>query len=259
MIVDNRPGAAGILAAQEVARAAADGLTLLWAYNAVITINPVVRAKLPYDPAKDFVPVVQVNKGAYILVTPTGLAASNVNELIAEAKRRPGSLNYGSYGAGGGSHLAAELFNRMAGVNIVHVPFKSGAVNEVIAGRIELLFEPAAGALPHIKGGKVKALAVSGSTRIAGLPDVPTVAESLPGFDVDSWQGLFAPAGTPAAVIERLNADVLRISATPEMIQRLGALGFTAAAGSPSDFAQLVRDKSARWSKLVREIDLKPE
>jgi tripartite-type tricarboxylate transporter receptor subunit TctC len=257
--VENKPGASGILAAETVVRAPADGYTLLWTYNAVISINPVVFAKLPYDPLNDFVAVAMVNRGSYVLVADPKLAAQSVSELVAMAKAKPGQLSYASYGSGGGSHLAAELLKSMAGIDLLHVPFKSGAMNEVMAGRVTVLFEPAAGAVPHVKAGKVKALAVAGNARYSALPDVPTVAETISGFEVDSWQGIFAPARTPREVVARINQDIAKVQAAPDIQKRLTELGFSSAVSTPEVFEAMVRSEMVKWRKLAADIKLKAE
>jgi tripartite-type tricarboxylate transporter receptor subunit TctC len=259
VLVENRTGASGIIAAEAVAKAPADGYTLLWTFNAVMSINPVVFAKLPYDPLKDFATVTQVNRGSYVLVAAPDVPARNVTELIAMARSKPGAFNYASYGAGGGSHLAAELFKSMAKVNLVHVPFKTGAMNEVMAGRVAVLFEPAAGAISHVKAGKVKALGFAGGQRYSALPDTPTIAESLPGFEVDTWQGVFAPAATSREIVARIARDMVRVQELPDIKQRLGELGFTPVGNTPEAFATVLRAEMTRWATLAREIQLKQE
>jgi tripartite-type tricarboxylate transporter receptor subunit TctC len=260
VIVDNRPGAAGNIAAEITARARADGYTLLLGANGALAVNPALYRGLGYDPVRDFSPVTLVVQVTNVLVVNPSVPANSVSELIALAKNR--SLNCGSGGVGTPGHLALELFNRTAGTNIVHVGYKGSGVAlvDLIAGQIQLIFATAATALPQMKAGRVKALAVTGRTRSALLPDLPTVAESgLKDFDVTGWYGVVAPAGTPRAIVNRLNADILRALETPDVKQALVNQGFDLSPSTPEAFGAYLKSEIAKWGKVVRDAGIKAE
>lgn len=259
VVVENKPGASGILAADAVAKAPADGKTLLWAYNSVISINPAVFEKLPYQPQKDLQPITDAVAGSYLLVASPGLAANNVEELIALAKRKPGELSYASYGAGGGVHLAAELLKQRAGIDMLHVPFKSGALIEVMAGRVSVIFEPAAGAVEHVKAGRLKALGYAGGVAFKPLPEVPLLNKSLPGFQVDTWQGVFAPVGMTPALFKALAEESLRVVQSPDFRARVEAIGQVPVGSAPDVFAKRIAAETEAWARLARSLNLKVE
>ena len=256
VVVENKPGAGTIVAAESVARAAPDGHTLMITTDATITINPHLYAKLPYDPVKDFAPVTQLVLLNQLLVANAELPVSNVRELIAHAKANPAKLNYASYGIGSQPHLAMEILKSQAGIDIVHVPYKGipQAVPAAIAGEVQLTFSGAASTQAHLKSGRLKALAIGGKARLALLPDVPTFAEQgFPDVPANAWFGLFAPAATPAEIVNRLHAEVTRILKDPEFMQKeILAKGYEAVAGTPAEFAAFLLEDSRRNAGAVK-------
>jgi tripartite-type tricarboxylate transporter receptor subunit TctC len=253
-VVENRAGAGGNIGAEAVARAPADGYTLLVATTAH-AINPSLFKSLGYDLQRDFAPVSQLTGGPLVIVVNPSLPARNVRELIALAKSRPGGLNLASSGNGQSTHLSAELFNSMAGIRMNHVPYKGSApaLTDVIAGQADLMFDTMLSAMPQVKTGKLRALAVTSSTRSAAAPDLPTVAESgLPGYEAIAWNGLLAPAGTPKDVVAKLNAELKKALDTPEVKERFAAQGFGAAWGPPDRFATFLQSELAKWAKVVK-------
>ncbi len=256
VVVENKPGAGTIVAAEAVARAAADGYTLLITTDATMSVNPYLYAKLPYDPVKDFAPVTQLVFLNQLLVANAALPAGNLKELVAYAKANPGKLNYASYGIGSQPHLAMEIFKNQAGVDIVHVPYKGipQAVPAAIAGEVQLTFSGAASTQAHIKAGRLKALAIGGSARLALLPEVPTFAESgFPDVPANAWFGLFAPAGTPREVITLLHAEVTRLFKDPEFVQKeVAAKGYELVAGTPEAFVAFLVGDAKRNAQAVR-------
>lgn len=261
VVVENRTGAGGSIAAEWVARSRADGYTLLL-MAAAITVQPALRLKLPYDLERDFAPVSLVASGAFVLVVHPSVPARNVRELIALARSQPGKLNFGSSGVGGATHLANELFNWMAKVNIVHVPYKGGAevAVAIAAGEVDMSFPSVTTALPLLEAGKLRALAVTSAKRASLMPSVPTLDESgLPGYDRSSWYGVLAPAGVPKDVIARLNAAIAKVVNTLEMKESLNRQGFEPQTSTSEQFAALIRREIAQNAKLVKLAGLKAE
>jgi tripartite-type tricarboxylate transporter receptor subunit TctC len=253
-VVENRAGAGGNIGAEAVARASADGYTLLVATTAH-AINPSLFKQLGYDLQKDFAPVSQLTGGPLVIVANPALPAKDVQELIALAKSRPGRLNFASSGNGQSTHLSAELFNSMAGIKMNHVPYKGSApaLTDVIAGQADLMFDTMLSAMPQVKSGKLKALAVTSGARSPAAPDLPTVAESgLPGYEAIAWNGLLVPAGTPKDVVARLNAEVKRTLELPEVKERFAAQGFGAAWSPPEKYAAFIQSELAKWAKVVK-------
>jgi tripartite-type tricarboxylate transporter receptor subunit TctC len=262
VVVENKPGAGGNIGADTVAKAPADGYTVLLASPAEIVINPHLYAHMPYDPAKDLAPVTKIAAAPLVLVVHPSVPAHNVAELIAWIKSQKGGVSYASAGTGGPQHLAAEQFRLMTGTNLVHVPYKGGApaVNDLLAGQVPMFFAGLPPALPHIKAGTLRALAVTTSARWPSLPDVPTVAESgLPGFNIENWQGIFVPAGTPPDIVAKLARDIAAVASEKEFADRLTAQGAAPATMSPADFTVYVRAENAKYGRLVKESGAKVE
>ncbi len=262
VVVDNRAGGGGLIGNDAVAKAAPDGYTLLLGAAGPLTVAPHLYSKVPYDPLRDLLPVAHIASTPFVVAVHPGVAANTVAELTALAKANPGKLTYGSSGTGGAPHLAGELFTRMAGVSMVHAPYKglAPAITDLIGGHIQVLFADTGLVLGHIKAGRLKALAVTGTQRTALLPDVPTVREAgLPAYQAGSWYGILAPAGTPPAIISRVNADVRTALANAELQKQLATQGMEPAAISPEQFAALLRDDYERWGKLIREANIKLE
>ena len=262
VVVDNRAGAGGIIGTELVAKAAPDGYTLLHGTAAGLIINPLLVKKLPYDTFRDFAPVSMVVIVPQLLVTHPALPATTLKELIALAKARPGALNYASVGIGSPNHLGMELLKSMAGIDMVHVPYKGAtpAMADLIAGQVQLAFNGMASVLPQIASGKMKAIAIGSARRSPAAPDVPTVAEAgLPGFEYVAWNGNFAPAGTPAALVNRLSADIRKALAAPDVVQRLASLGSEPGGNTPAEFAAYVKADHARWARVVQTVGLKAE
>lgn len=260
VLVDNRPGGAGNVALKQVAEAAPDGYTLVMPITS-FPISPSLQ-KLPFDTVKDFAPVALAGTLPLVLVVHPGVPAQTVAELIALAKAKPKDLNFANSGVGTTAHLAGELFNRMAGTQMVSVNYKGGgpAVTDLLGGHVQLYFSTIPSVLQQVKAGKLRAIAVTGRQRSAELPGVPTVAESgLPNFEVTAWFGLFAPAGTPRAVIERLNGEITRILALPEVSQQLAAHGVVPGGGTPEALGRLLVSDIERWGKVIREAGIQAE
>jgi tripartite-type tricarboxylate transporter receptor subunit TctC len=253
-IVENRPGAGGNIGAEAVAKSPADGYTLLVATTAH-AINPALFKSLGYNLVKDFAPVSQLTSGPLVIVANPSLPAKNVKELIALAKAKPGSLNYASSGNGQSTHLSAELFGTMAGIKMNHIPYKGSApaLTDVMGGQASLMFDTMLSAMPQVKNGKLKAIAVTSASRSPAAPDVPTVAESgLPGYEAIAWNGLLAPAGTPAEVVGKLNAELKKALDAPDVKDRFSAQGFGAAWNTREAFAKFIQAELDKWAKVVK-------
>ncbi|MCW5605165.1 MAG: tripartite tricarboxylate transporter substrate binding protein [Burkholderiales bacterium] len=259
VVVDNRAGGSTVIGTDIVAKAAPDGHTLL-VTPAPFTIVPSLIAKLPYDPHKDFEPIVLINTTPLVVVVHPGVPAKNVKELIALAKSKPGILNFGSSGSGGSNHLAGELFNAMAGVKMVHIPYKGNApaLADLVGGHVDLVFNGLTSALPLIKSGKLRSLAVTSLNRAGALPDMPTLDEvGLKGFQAVAWNGLTAPARTPRTVIDKINADVLKVIKSPELVDRLRSEGSDPVGNSVAEYTAFLRDEIAKWNKVIRQAGIK--
>jgi tripartite-type tricarboxylate transporter receptor subunit TctC len=260
-VVENKPGAGALTGTQEAAQAAPDGHTLLMMSN-THTVNETLIPNRPYQLMRDFAPVAPVNYSDLVLVVHPSVQAANVGELLAQARSKPGQLNYASSGPGTPYHMAGELFKALANIDVVHVPYKgsSGARTDVLAGHVHLMFDAVTAMAPHARGGKVKALATTGRTRSTILPDVPTVAESgVPGYEAVIWLGLMAPAKTPPAVLRKLNAEIARIVALPEVKQEWAAQGATAMTQSVEEFERYLRGDIDKWAQIVRKAGIKAE
>jgi tripartite-type tricarboxylate transporter receptor subunit TctC len=262
-VVENRTGAAGNLAAEAVARAAPDGYTLMLGSTGTNAVNPSLYASLPFDAVRDLAPVAIVATSPSALAVHPKVAAQSVRELVALAKSQPGKLTYASAGSGSSQHLSAELFKQAAGVDIVHVPYKGAApgITDLLAGQVDMSFAPVANVVPYAKSGKLRLLAVTGAARSEFAPGVPTVAESgLPGFDVITWYAVFATAGTPGGVVDRLNSELRKIAQSPQLKEQLAGLGIDAAASASPAEARAYRDAEVeRWGKLVRALGVRAE
>ena len=255
IVIDNRGGASGTTAAEAAARSPADGYTLFFGTMGTQSINPALYARLRYDPVKDFAPISLTHITPRVLVVGPSLPARNITELIALAKSKPRGLTYGSAGNGSSSHLAGALFEAMAGVDMVHVPYKGSSplLVDVLAGRVDMTFDSYTVYEEHIKVGKVRALGVTSKARMGALPPVPTIAEAgLKGYDVSNWLGVLAPAGTPKDVLAKLHAALGRVMATPALRQQLTALGIEPTFGTPEEFTALVRAELPKWADIVK-------
>jgi tripartite-type tricarboxylate transporter receptor subunit TctC len=256
VIIDNRPGAGGNIGADLAAKAAADGYTILMGTVATHAINPNLYPKMPYDAAKDFAPIVLVATVPNLLVVNPSLSARNVKELIALAKAKPGELAFASAGNGTSQHLSGELFMKMTGTDMTHIPYKGSApaVTDLVGGQVQLMFDNIPSSLPQVRAGKLRALAVTGPRRSPVLPDLPTLSEAgLPGFSITSWFALFAPAGTPAKILLRLNKEAGNAIASKELRQQWMAQGIEPAGGTPEQLAAFRRSEAPKWKKIIRD------
>ena len=262
LVIDNRPGAGGVLGAELAAKAVPDGYTLFLGGVGSHAVNPNLNVSLPYDPIRDFAPVALLAQAPLVLVVHPSVPADSITAFVALARSRPGQLNYASNGNGSSSHLAAVMFDSMTGVDMVHVPYKglSPALTDLLSGRVQLMFSSVVAILPHIKAGKLRGLAVTGSRRLASMPNLPTIAESgLPGYEASSWYGVLAPAGTPREIVARLNAELVKALEQPEVRTSLLAEGAEPIGGSPEQFAAHIRSEMERLGKMIREAKIRPE
>ncbi len=256
VIVDNKPGAGGNIGADAVAKALPDGYTILMGAVATHAINPTLYSKIPYDPVKDFTPVTLLGVTPNVLVVNAAVPATTVKEFIVYAKANPGKLNYGSGSTGSAGHLAGELFNTMAGVQMVHVPYKGAApaMQDLLAGQVQVMFDNMASALPQVKSGKIRALAVTTPKRATAAPELPTIAEAgLPGFDVSTWFGVFLPAGASKEMVTRLHDELVRALALPDVKERFAALGVEPAGNQPGEFAAYIKSEAAKYAEVIRK------
>ncbi len=262
LVVENKAGASGNVGIEMVVRSPADGYTLAIGAPQTLTINPQLFAKLPFDPQRDLAPIVVVAAVPNVLIVNPKLAINSVKDLIALAKSRPGKLNYGSSSIGGTPHLSAELFKSMTGTYITHIPYKGSApaLQDLIGGQIDMMFDNLPASLPHIRSGRVRALAVTTLARSPSAPELPTLDESgVKGFESQGWFSLLAPTGTPEPVLQRLNTEVNRILGTPEFRERLQRVGAEPVGGSIDDFRRRLRDETERWRKVIKFADIKVE
>ena len=260
VVVENRAGASGVIGAEAGARSPADGYTLVMGNISTLAINPVTFAKLPYDPIASFDPISMVAIQPLIVAVHPSLPVKSLIELVQYAKSQPGKLNYGT--AGSSIHLAVEFFSTAAGIKMNHIPYKGSApaLTDLIGGQVQVLFDPFSSIYPFVASGKVRALAVTTDKRSATAPTLPTVAESgYANFDVSSWQGIVVPAGTPKAVIHRLNRDLVKVLSTPEMKERFGQYSAVTAASTPEQFSSYIKEEITRWQKVAIDAGVKPE
>jgi tripartite-type tricarboxylate transporter receptor subunit TctC len=261
IVVDNRPGASGIIGAEFVSRAAPDGYTLLIA-NVSLIVNPFLYPKMPYDPLKDFIPVTNLNSAPLMLVVHPSVPAKSLTELIAYAKSHPGRLNYGSGGLGSTPYLAAELFKSLAGIDVVHVPYKGGgpALSDLVGGQLSFMIENMPGTMPYVRANNLRALAITSPQRSELAPELPTMAEAgVPGYEISGWNGLFAVKGTPPEIVARLHSDVAKILRTAEVRQELAALGAEPVGDTPEEFAAFLKADVARWGKIIQEKGIRSD
>lgn len=260
VIVDNRGGAGGNIGMETAARAAPDGYTIVMGLTAQLAVNPALYQKIPYDPIRDFEPITLLANGAYLLVAHPSLPVKSLKDVIAIAKKRPGELFYASSGNGSGAHLASELLNTMAGIRIVHVPYKGGgpALVDTISGQTQLLFATPIASAGHLQAGRLRAIAVSTTKRVNSMPDVPTIAESgVPGFDAGVWYGMLAPKGTPRDIITRLNEEFRKVLGDPDIRNFLTKSAVDPDGGTPEELGKYMRSELAKWAKVVKAANIR--
>jgi tripartite-type tricarboxylate transporter receptor subunit TctC len=259
VVVENKPGASGQIGAGEVARAAPDGYTIMLDASS-FAVNPSLYSKLPYDPARAFQPLAVLALYPNMLVVTPSFPPKDVKELVALAKAKPGTVAFASSGNGSAQHLAGELFKQRAGVDMTHIPYKGGgpAMNDVIGGQVPVFFANVASGLAHVKGGKLRAMAVTGTKRASSLPDLPTMAEAgIPGYEVYEWNAIFAPAGTPAPVVEKLAAAIAKAMQSPEIRERVATLGGDLAGYGPKEAEKFIREQTELWARVVKAGNIK--
>ena len=262
VIIDNRAGASGTIAGGIVAKAPADGYTLLSGATSILAINPAIYAKLDYDPLRDFVPVSQTVSMPQLLVVHPSVKATTLKDLIALAKAKPGELNYSSSGTGSSSHLAMELLKYMTGIDVVHVPFKGSgqAMPNLLAGQVQLVFDPMPSSLPHVKSGRLRAIAISTAARSPAIPDLPTVAESgVPGYESSLWYGVLLPAHTAPATVARLNQTINAILRETDVGERFAGLGADPRGGTSAEFRQYISAEVIKWGKVIKAVGIRAD
>ena len=261
VVVDNRAGGGGVIAVEIAARAAPDGHTLLLATPGQLVILPLLMTNLPFDTQRDFMPLTKLVDTPQVLIATAKLPAANMAELIAYAKPRPGQLSYGSVQAGGTGHLGMELLKQAAGIDMVHVPYKGTALalTDLIAGRIQVMFSSLPSIQPHVQAGRVKLLATGARTRTDAIKDVPTIAETIPGYDLVTWYGMFVPRRTPAPAVERLHAELMKILKSPETAQAFSAQGVEPAWTTPKELEAYMKAETGRWRKVIQTAGIKLE
>jgi tripartite-type tricarboxylate transporter receptor subunit TctC len=257
MVVETLPGAAGIVGTNKVAQAAPDGYTLLYGFNQIATMNPPLYKNLPYQPERDLAPIGLTLNLGYMWIANESFPPSNIAELIALNRANPGSVNYASTGPGSAAHLGGLLLERMTGTRMTHVPYRSNTTPDLLANVVQLKLDPVAASIGLVKSGKVKVLAVSSPQRLAVLPDVPTVAETVPGYEMTGWQGLWAPAGTPDAIVRQLNAAMVKVIHAPEMQKRIRELGYEPLGSTPGEMAARIHSELQQWAGIVKQANLK--
>ena len=261
VVIDNRGGAAGNIGSEIAARSAPDGYTVLMGNVAPNAINVSLYAKLAYDPVRDFAPVSLVASTPNILVVQPSLAVKTVGDLVALAKAKPGTLNYPSAGLGSSSHLAGELFDSLAAVKMVHIPYKGGgpALTDLLGGQVQLMFATMPAAMPHVKSGKLRAIAVTSAKRSQAMPELPTIGETLKGYEASTWYGLLTPAGTPRPVVMALHTEIVKILSVAETKGRLLAQGFEPVGGTPEEFGAYIKSEIAKWARVIKAAGIRAE
>ncbi|MEI6319225.1 MAG: tripartite tricarboxylate transporter substrate binding protein [Pseudomonadota bacterium] len=260
VIVENRPGAGAMLGNEVVAKSPPDGYTLTIGTLGPFAVNQSLFRKVPYDSQRDFAPITLTGASSHVLVVHPSMPVKSMPDLIALAKQRPGQMTFASSGIGNATHLTGELFKSMAGLDVVHVPYKGGgaAVADLIGGHVAFSFASMPSAMPHVRAGRLRALAVAPGQRVSTAPELPTVAESgLPGFSSEDWQGVLAPAKTPQDIVMRLNGEIHKVLGAPEVREKLDAQGFQVRLSTPQQFAELIRSESAKWAKIVKEANIR--
>ena len=255
VIVDNKAGAAGVIGAEAAARAAPDGYTLVLTTSSTHTIGPLLNPKIPYSATKDFTPIIYLAASPQVVIVPLSSPAKTMQELIDYTRKNPGKLNFGSAGIGGIPHLSTERYLAMTGLQMTHVPYKGTALAmpDLMAGRLDMMFDSISAALPHIKDGKVRALAVTSPKPTTAAPNIPLLSQTVPGYESLTWFGVFGPAGLPAPIVSTLNTALNKTLTNSTLLEQLSKLGFDAGGGSPTDFANKLRDETAMWKKVIED------
>jgi hypothetical protein len=262
VVIENKGGAGGVIGTAAIAKAPADGYTIGTGNMAPLAVNPSMMAKMPYESAKDIAPIILIEQAPLVLSVANSLPVKNLNDLIALAKKEPGKLTFGSSGVGGAHHLSGEMFREIAGLDITHVPYKGGspAATDLMAGHLSMMFEMGYSALPSIQADKIRPLAVTSTTRLAILPDVPTMAESgVADFESYNWQGIISPTGIPAPIIAKLNQVFNEILQDPDVIKAIADTGSQVRGGSPEAFAQFIETERTKWAQVIKKAGIKPE
>lgn len=261
VLIENKPGANGVLGMDFVAKAPADGHTLFLGTLGNFSVNPALYPNLPFNIDKQFVPLTELASVSFVLFVNPALPVKSVADLVTYAKRQPDVINFSSSSTGGLPHLAGELFASAIGAKMVHVPYKGSAasISDVMAGQVQMTFEAAAAGLPHVKSGRLRALAVTGSGRLPFLPDVPAIQETVPGFQVVNWYGMAAPAGTPKEVLARWHSEIAKVLAMPEIREKMQGMGTDPVGSSPEEFAQFMKLETAKWARIIRDAQIRPD